>query len=140
MAGHRRRWSQRRLVQNYLIFIVVAPIMGFVLGFGLMITILSLLFQHRSPRQVDKLSTSLQLVSAAAYSLGHGGNDTEKTMGIVAGALYTAGIMSHDDFAANWENGTGPSSWLLTRDCARHLLAGGARSRHGFEDLVSYGP
>ncbi len=84
-----------------LIFIVVAPIMGFVLGFGLMIAIYWI-FQHKSPRQVDKLFRKLQLVSAAAYSLGHGGNDAQKTMGIVAGALYTAGIMTHDDFAANW--------------------------------------
>jgi PiT family inorganic phosphate transporter len=44
----------------------------------------------------------LQLVSAALYSLGHGGNDAQKTMGIVAGALYTAGVMKQSDFAANW--------------------------------------
>ncbi len=52
--------------------------------------------------QVDKLFRKLQLLSAAAYSLGHGGNDAQKTMGIVAGALYTAGVMRKEDFAANW--------------------------------------
>ncbi len=84
-----------------LIFIVVAPVMGFVLGFGMMIAVYWL-FQRRSPRQVDKLFRKLQLLSAAAYSLGHGGNDAQKTMGIVAGALYTAGVMRKEDFAGNW--------------------------------------
>ena len=84
-----------------LIFIVVAPILGFILGFSFMVAI-SWIFQRRSPRQVDRLFRKLQLLSAAAYSLGHGGNDAQKTMGIVAGALYTAGVLSKRDFEANW--------------------------------------
>ena len=84
-----------------LIFIVVAPVMGLVLGFAMMIAIYWI-FQRRSPSQVDKLFRKLQLLSAAAYSLGHGGNDAQKTMGIVAGALYSAGVMRKEDFAANW--------------------------------------
>jgi PiT family inorganic phosphate transporter len=84
-----------------LIFIVIAPVLGFVLGFGFMVAI-SWIFQRKSPRQVDSLFRKLQLLSAAAYSLGHGGNDAQKTMGIVAGALYTAGVMTKHDFAANW--------------------------------------
>ena len=84
-----------------LIFIVVAPVIGFVLGFGMMVAV-SWIFHKDSPRHVDKLFRKLQLLSAAAYSLGHGGNDAQKTMGIVAGALYTAGAMSKQDFAANW--------------------------------------
>ncbi len=84
-----------------LIFIVVAPVMGFVLGFGMMVAV-SWIFRRKSPRQIDGLFRKLQLLSAAAYSLGHGGNDAQKTMGIVAGALYTAGIMSKEDFGANW--------------------------------------
>ena len=84
-----------------LIFIVVAPVMGFVLGFGMMVAV-SWIFRRKAPRQVDKLFRKLQLLSAAAYSLGHGGNDAQKTMGIVAGALYTAGVMNKADFAANW--------------------------------------
>jgi PiT family inorganic phosphate transporter len=84
-----------------LIFIVLAPLIGFVLGFGMMIAV-SWIFHRKSPRQVDKLFRRLQLLSAAAYSLGHGGNDAQKTMGIVAGALYTAGVMTKADFAANW--------------------------------------
>ena len=84
-----------------LIFIVVAPVMGFVLGFGMMVAV-SWIFRRKAPRQVDRLFRRLQLLSAAAYSLGHGGNDAQKTMGIVAGALYTAGVMNKADFAANW--------------------------------------
>jgi inorganic phosphate transporter, PiT family len=51
---------------------------------------------------VDRWFRKLQLLSAAAYSLGHGGNDAQKTMGIVAGALYTAGLMSKSDMLGNW--------------------------------------
>lgn len=84
-----------------LIFIVVAPVMGFVLGFVFMVAVYWI-FRHKSPRQVDSLFRKLQLLSAAAYSLGHGGNDAQKTMGIVAGALYTAGVMNKTEFSANW--------------------------------------
>ena len=75
--------------------------MGLVLGFGFMVAI-SWIFQRKSPRQVDTLFRKLQLFSAAAYSLGHGGNDAQKTMGIVAGALYTAGVLKQTDFERNW--------------------------------------
>ena len=67
-----------------LIFIVVAPIIGLVLA--LVISVASYwILRHRSPQQVDKWFRKLQLLSAAAYSLGHGGNDAQKTMGIIAG-------------------------------------------------------
>jgi PiT family inorganic phosphate transporter len=82
-------------------FIFIAPIMGLVLGWALMIGMYWTL-RDRSPLQVDKWFRKLQLLSAAAYSLGHGGNDAQKTMGIIAGALYTGGILSKADFQANW--------------------------------------
>ena len=69
-----------------LIFIVVAPLLGFVMGFGFMVATYWI-FRDKAPQQVDKWFRKLQLLSAAAYSLGHGGNDAQKTMGIVAGAL-----------------------------------------------------
>ncbi len=84
-----------------VIFIFVAPVMGFVLGFGFMVAI-SWIFQSKSPRQVDTLFRKLQLFSAAAYSLGHGGNDAQKTMGIVAGALFTGHIISEYDITHDW--------------------------------------
>ena len=84
-----------------LIFIVVAPVMGVVLGLAFMVAAHWIL-QNKPPQLVDKWFRKLQLLSAAAYSLGHGGNDAQKTMGIVAGALYTAGFMSKSDMLANW--------------------------------------
>jgi PiT family inorganic phosphate transporter len=84
-----------------LIFIVVAPLMGLVLGWCIMIGLYWIL-QRRTPLGVDTWFRKLQLISAAAYSLGHGGNDAQKTMGIIAGALYTGGILSKADFSANW--------------------------------------
>jgi PiT family inorganic phosphate transporter len=84
-----------------LVFIVVAPIMGLVIGWVVMVAIYWI-FQHKPPQSVDKWFRKLQLLSAASYSLGHGGNDAQKTMGIVAGALFTGGLMTKADFNANW--------------------------------------
>lgn len=84
-----------------LAFIVLAPIIGLLLA--LLFSIASYwLLRRQAPQQVDKWFRKLQLLSAAAYSLGHGGNDAQKTMGIIAGALYTAGVMSQSDVATNW--------------------------------------
>jgi PiT family inorganic phosphate transporter len=79
-----------------LIFIVLAPLIGMVLGFAIMVAILWL-FQGTSPGRVDKWFRRMQLVSAAAYSLGHGGNDAQKTMGIIAGALVAGGYLQMVD-------------------------------------------
>src|ERR671913_523447 len=76
-----------------LIFIVLAPLIGLTLGFLLMVLILWT-FSPTSPGRVDHWFRRLQLVSAAAYSLGHGGNDAQKTMGIIAGALYAGGLLT----------------------------------------------
>jgi PiT family inorganic phosphate transporter len=73
-----------------LIFIVLAPLLGMSLGFVLMVATLWI-FRNFSPGRVDRWFRRLQLVSAAAYSLGHGGNDAQKTMGIIAGALFAGG-------------------------------------------------
>ena len=82
-----------------LIFIVVAPVMGLVLAL-LFSSASYWLLRNRTPRQVDKWFRKLQLLSAAAYSLGHGGNDAQKTMGIIAGALFTAGYMTPEEITA----------------------------------------
>jgi PiT family inorganic phosphate transporter len=70
-----------------LIFIVLAPLIGMVLGFFIFLLV-TWLFRRRSPMAVDRWFRHGQLVSAAAYSLGHGTNDAQKTMGIVAGLLF----------------------------------------------------
>jgi PiT family inorganic phosphate transporter len=76
-----------------LVFIILAPGIGFVLGFVFMVATLWI-FRDFAPSRVDRWFRKLQLVSAAAYSLGHGGNDAQKTMGIIAGALFAGGLIS----------------------------------------------
>src|SRR6185295_3569503 len=75
-----------------LIFIVVAPMVGLTVGLIVM-TSIYWLFRDSTPRRVDGWFRRLQLVSAAAYSLMHGANDAQKTMGIIAGVLFTAGYL-----------------------------------------------
>jgi inorganic phosphate transporter, PiT family len=84
-----------------LIFIVVAPVAGLVLGLTFMVAI-SWLLRNKAPQRIDTWFRKLQLVSAAAYSLGHGANDAQKTMGIVAGALYGAHFLSSEELAGSW--------------------------------------
>jgi PiT family inorganic phosphate transporter len=76
-----------------LVFMVLAPLIGTLAGLALM-TANYWIFRGYAPRQVDGWFRRLQLVSAAAYSLMHGANDAQKTMGIIAGVLFTAGYLS----------------------------------------------
>jgi PiT family inorganic phosphate transporter len=78
-----------------LIFIVLAPLIGMVLGFTIMVA-MQWMFRWTSPGKVDHWFRRLQLVSAAAYSLGHGGNDAQKTMGIIAGVMVAGGFLQMD--------------------------------------------
>jgi inorganic phosphate transporter, PiT family len=73
-------------------FIVIAPLIGIILGFLIML-LTSWILRHSTPTRVDSLFRKLQLVSAGLYSLGHGTNDAQKTMGIIASVLYTSGYM-----------------------------------------------
>ncbi len=72
-----------------LVFIVVAPLMGLTLALAFTVA-LSWALRRSLPRKVDRAFRSLQLVSAALYSLGHGTNDAQKTMGIIVGLLFAA--------------------------------------------------
>ncbi len=74
------------------IFIVVSPLLGAVLGFITMAAVM-FFFGRFSQRAVDKVFRRLQLLSAALYSLGHGGNDAQKTMGIIVMALLSTGYL-----------------------------------------------
>jgi PiT family inorganic phosphate transporter len=76
-----------------VIFIVASPIIGMVLGFFLMVAV-HWIFRRSSPGSVDKIFRRGQLLSAAAYSLGHGGNDAQKTMGIVTAVLVAGGLLA----------------------------------------------
>ncbi|HRZ09479.1 MAG TPA: inorganic phosphate transporter [Gemmatimonadales bacterium] len=71
-----------------ILFIVISPVLGMGLALGLTVA-LSWGLRHKSPGPMDKLFRRLQLVSAALYSLGHGANDAQKTMGIVVGLLVS---------------------------------------------------
>jgi PiT family inorganic phosphate transporter len=72
-------------------FIFVSPVVGMILGFGIMVAIMWI-FRNKTPDRVDRLFRKLQLVSAALFSLGHGGNDAQKTMGIIAAVLVASKI------------------------------------------------
>jgi inorganic phosphate transporter, PiT family len=91
-------------VMKTLIFILVSPTLGFLLGTLLMIAV-SWIFFRTPQSRVDKWFRRLQLVSAGLYSLGHGGNDAQKTMGIIWMVLLAAGIGSAGDKA--------PPMWVI---------------------------
>ncbi len=78
-----------------LIFIALAPLIGLVLGFVMKVVSSWIIYwRKQSPQAVDRWSRITQLFSAAAYSLGHGGNDAQKTMGITTSLLFSAGLIS----------------------------------------------
>lgn len=78
-----------------LIFIVLAPLLGLIIAL-MMTVLLSWALRRAAPRPVDKAFRSLQLVSAAAYSLGHGTNDAQKTMGIIVALLVSSQTLFAD--------------------------------------------
>jgi inorganic phosphate transporter, PiT family len=85
-----------------VVFIFVSPFLGFVLG-SLMMVLVAWVFRHTSPIRVDRWFRRMQLVSAGLYSLGHGGNDAQKTIGIIWMLLVAAGYLSVDAKAPpNW--------------------------------------
>jgi PiT family inorganic phosphate transporter len=79
-----------------LVFIVLSPLLGMALGFSLMAAIFWI-FRWMPPSRVDRWFRRLQLVSAAFFSLNHGANDAQKTMGIIAGVLFAAGYIQTFD-------------------------------------------
>ena len=79
-------------LEKTILFIFLSPLLGMALGFLLMLANLWL-FRRSTPAKVDGLFRRLQLVSAAAFSLGHGGNDAQKTMGIISALLVGAGYL-----------------------------------------------
>jgi PiT family inorganic phosphate transporter len=87
-----------------VVFIFVSPFLGFLLG-SLMMLAVAWLFRRTTPSRVDGWFRRLQLVSAGAYSLGHGGNDAQKTIGIIWMLLVATGYMTSVDKA--------PPSWVV---------------------------
>ena len=88
-------------VLKIIAFIFVAPLLGFFIG-GLLMVIVSWLCRNMAPRKVDKHFRRFQLLSAAAYSLGHGGNDAQKTVGIIWLILIAAGMSTTESEIPGW--------------------------------------
>jgi PiT family inorganic phosphate transporter len=78
-----------------IVFIVVSPVIGLILGFSTMV-IAYHIFQHATPRRVDRFFRPAQLLSSAFFSLSHGANDAQKTMGIIVGLLVASNGLFHD--------------------------------------------
>jgi inorganic phosphate transporter, PiT family len=87
-----------------VVWIFLSPVLGFVLG-SLMMVLVSQIFRRATPARVDRWFRRLQLVSAGAYSLGHGGNDAQKTIGIIWLLLISAGSVATADKA--------PPVWVI---------------------------
>jgi inorganic phosphate transporter, PiT family len=82
-------------------FIFIAPLLGFLMG-SLLTLLISWLFVRSTPSRVDRLFRRLQLVSSSMYSLGHGGNDAQKTVGIIWMLLIAAGVTGADESVPTW--------------------------------------
>jgi len=87
-----------------VVFIFVSPLLGFVLG-SLMMVVVAWIFRRTRPSKVDKWFRRLQLVSAGAYSLGHGGNDAQKTIGIIWMLLIATGYTA--------AGAASPPAWVI---------------------------
>ena len=83
------------------VFMVLAPLIGFVVGL-LMMLLTIWVFRNATPGWVDRIFRRGQLVSAAAYSLGHGTNDAQKTMGIIAVLLFSTGHLGPEFYVPFW--------------------------------------
>lgn len=88
-------------VSKTVFAIFLSPTVGFILALVLVL-IVSWLFLKANPALADRIFRRLQLVSAAAYSLGHGGNDAQKTMGIIAVLLYSRGLLGDEFHVPFW--------------------------------------
>jgi inorganic phosphate transporter, PiT family len=91
-------------IMKTVAFIFVSPLLGFALG-SLMMVLVSWVFRRTRPSKIDKWFRRLQLVSAGAYSLGHGGNDAQKTIGIIWMLLIATGYVSASDAS--------PPTWTI---------------------------
>ncbi len=91
-----------------ILFIILAPLIGMVIGYILQIITLWI-FRNAKPSSTDSLFKIMQLFSSAAFSLGHGGNDAQKTAGVIILLLATNGVISYDIIAGDAE----PPMWIF---------------------------
>lgn len=88
-------------ITKVVIFIFVSPIVGFILGYLLMI-LTKFLLRKEKPGKIDAWFRVLQLLSSAFFSLGHGSNDAQKTMGIIAVLLFSTGALGAEFYVPEW--------------------------------------
>lgn len=135
------RWHK---ITQTAAFIPLAPLIGLVAAFGLMIGVYWI-FRKWTPKRVDWLFRKGQLVSAAMYSLGHGGNDAQKTMGIIVAILVAAGMFDPEQQLSlkNWDTlwiilscnlamalGTAMGGWKIVKTMGMKLTK--LKPVHGF--------
>ena len=88
-------------ITKTVVFMIVAPVLGLVIGLALAILV-HWIFKNSTPGRVDGFFRKGQLCSAALYSLGHGGNDAQKTMGIISVLLFSAGALGPTFYIPTW--------------------------------------
>jgi PiT family inorganic phosphate transporter len=88
-------------IAKIVLFIVLAPLIGLVLAYLIMILVLRICFRHH-PQKIDRWFRRLQLVSAALYSVGHGTNDAQKTMGVISVLLFSSGYLGKTFYVPFW--------------------------------------
>ena len=115
-------------VGKTVLFIFLSPMLGFLLG-SLLMVLVAQLCRHTSPLRVDNLFRRLQLVSAGLYSLGHGGNDAQKTIGIIWMLLIATGYTAASDKM--------PPSWVIW-SC--YIAIGLGTMCHGAGEIDFGGP
>src|SRR5207302_6792447 len=117
-------------IQKIVIFIVLSPVVGMLLGFLFMVAVMWIA-RNATPMRVDRVFRRLQLLSAALYSLGHGTNDAQKTMGVIAVLLFTAGYLKTLDIPfwvvlmahAAIGLGTLSGGWRIVRTMGQKITA-----------------
>jgi inorganic phosphate transporter, PiT family len=117
------------IFDNVLVPLVASPILGVLIGFGLMVVLLNV-FQHAHPRLINDRFRRLQLLSAAYMAFSHGSNDAQKTMGIITLALVAAGVLS-DPTVPLWvilvaasaiSLGTAAGGWRIIRTMGQRVV------------------
>jgi PiT family inorganic phosphate transporter len=88
-------------ITKVLLFIILSPLIGIALGFLIMILTM-IAFRRTTPRRVDSTFRILQLVSSAIFSIGHGSNDAQKTMGIITVLLFSTGRLGSNFYVPHW--------------------------------------
>lgn len=88
-------------VWKVVAFIFLSPLIGLILGY-LMMVLTMVLFRKTTPNKVDHVFRVMQLLSSAFFSLGHGSNDAQKTMGIIAVLLFSAGYLGAEFYVPQW--------------------------------------